>query len=214
MRSLIALALGCLAAAANAQFLGPTPYLKFADSPFFGGSFTYFHLERFENGSLQVPGVSANFGAIYGPASNADSVDEDDGVIDGFGTNAHSWFFNNGATGVTWTFDAGTLGLLPTHAGIVWTDGSGTITFEAWDQNGVSLGTVTGNHADGSFGGTTAEDRFYGIIHSSGISKIKIRNTGGGIEMDHLQYGFAVPEPSTLVALGLSGLLFLRRRRR
>ena len=47
----------------QAAFLGPSPYLSFADSPFNGQSFTYFHLENFESGTLSVPGVSMNVGA-------------------------------------------------------------------------------------------------------------------------------------------------------
>src|SRR5688500_19480780 len=39
---------------------------------------------------------------------------------------------------------------------------------------------------------STDDDRFYGIFHSSGISKIRLINEGTGnlgIETDHLQYG-------------------------
>ena len=43
------------------------------------------------------------------------------------------------------------------------------------------------DHADGSNGGTTAEDRYYGAFHPDGISKITISNAHGGIEVDHLQ---------------------------
>lgn len=43
--------------------------------------------------------------------------------------------------------------------------------------------------ADGSFAGTTAEDRFFGVTHAGGIESIKISNTSGGIEVDHLQFG-------------------------
>ncbi len=97
--------------------------------------------------------------------------------------------------------------------GVVWTDGAGTITFEAFDENGVSLGTVIGNHADGSFLGTIADDRFYGATNSGGISRITISNSSGGIEVDDLQYGrrgtiSAVPEPASLLLLG-SGLVLL-----
>jgi len=50
--------------------LGPTPYLSFVDSPFnplqTSGGFAYFHLETFEDGLLNTPGVSANTGSVRG----------------------------------------------------------------------------------------------------------------------------------------------------
>jgi hypothetical protein len=181
----------------NAQLLGPLTYKQFSDSPFDGQSFTYFHLEDFEDHLFNVPGVtgSGNVTSALGfGGSIIDSVDGDDGnpnngSCPGCCPGCDSYFFGSGGTGITFTFNADALGSLPTHAGIVWTDGGGTITFEAFDENSNSLGTVTGNHADGSFFGTTDEDRFYGVIHSGGISRIKITNTAGGIEVDHLQYG-------------------------
>lgn len=212
--------------AANALFLGPTPYLETADSPFDFDSdgvvlepdegFSYGHLEDFEDNSLNTPGVTASAGNPYGPGGVTDSVDADDGTIDGSGTLGHSFFYNPGATGIRFTFNAGVLGALPTHAGIVWTDGSGTITFEAFDASGISLGTISGTHAMGppsSPSGDTAEDRFYGVIDMGGISAIKIKNGSGGIEVDHLQYGHQsgppIPEPSTLLLFGIGVLGFI-----
>ena len=200
------LLLGCalLAAAhsgaASAQLLGPTEYVQKSDSPFFGQTFGYFHLEDFENGALNTPGVSS-VGTIINPGSITDSVDEDDGTIDGFGLAGHSWF-GNGLTGISFEFDETVLGSYPTHVGIVWTDGTDDIEFEAWDAGGTSLGKRTGTHADGNFSGGTGEDRFYGIIHPGGVSKIHLRSSvpggGAGIEMDHLQYGGEAEGPPPL----------------
>jgi hypothetical protein len=204
---------------AHAMLLGPLggsglsgEYARFSDSPFSGGSFAYFHLEDFEDHLFNVPGVSASAGGVtsvvFGPAIH-DSVDLDDGVLDGSGLNGDSFFSGSGAAGITFAFNPTVLGALPTHSGIVWTDGGGTTTFEAFDSNGISLGTVGPVAiADGSISGTTAEDRFFGVIELGGISAIRIRNTGGGIEVDHLQYGRApagptpIPEPSTIFLLG------------
>ena len=161
---------------AAAQPLGPTPYLCAGDSPFNGVSFAWFYRDNFESGHVSVPGVTASAGAVAGPAGNVDSVDCDDGVINGTATTAHSFFYIGGPTGIRFTFNAGVLGGLPTHAGLVWTDGANPITFEAFDENNVSLGTVVGNHADNNFNGGTAEDRFYGWVHAGGISSIFIRN--------------------------------------
>ncbi|MCL4221652.1 MAG: hypothetical protein KJZ65_09810 [Phycisphaerales bacterium] len=195
---------------AGADLIGPTPYLGLGDSPLdlFGGNLSYF--ENFEDGVFNIPGVTASAGNPFGPSSITDSVDEDDGNIDGFGSAGWSFHSPNGATGIRFFFDAGVLGQLPTQAGIVWTDGDGTITFTAYDAQGNEIGTLVGNHADGSYSGTTGDDRFYGVIHAGGISSIWIRNSSGGIEVDHLQ--FVVPGPSGLALLGLGGVVLRRRR--
>ncbi|WP_337188273.1 PEPxxWA-CTERM sorting domain-containing protein [Phenylobacterium sp.] len=210
-----AVALAAAPAGATVTLLGPTPYTGAGDSPFAALSFDYFHLEDFQDGLLNTPGLAAPRGAVFlaPPGSLADSVE--------FTPNGGSWFFGSGAAGVEFTFDAGVLGGLPTHAGLVWTDGRGTITFEAFDLNGVSLGVVTGDHADAFQTGETGEDRFYGVIHAAGISRILISNQSGGIEVDHVQYGrqalaAAVPEPMTwammILGFGATGTLLRRRR--
>jgi hypothetical protein len=203
-----------LAAAAQAElWYGPTPYLQFSDSPFSGLSFISFYLEDFEDGFLNTPGVTADFGFLSSsgfPVTSVDSVDADDGVIDGDNTGClgDSWWAP-GTPGVTFTFnfDAGALGSLPTHAGLVWTDGYGLTTFEAFDSGGLSLGTI-GPLSMGvqyQYTGETDEDRFFGVSHLGGISSIKI-STGpaSGVEVDHLQYG-VVPVPGA-VLLGILGL--------
>ena len=220
-----------LGAQARAQtYLGPKPYLSSADSPLL---LTKPELEDMEDGSFDLAGVTYNHGAIYGPASNCDSVDADDGVIDGSGANGHSFFYSGGSTGITFTFDDAVIGSFPTSAGLVWTDGGAgaPVTFEAFDASGASLGTFGPfSIADNTNYGTTAEDRFFGIASRNGISAIKASNTSGGIEVDHVQYSvgalsleasdtsFSANDPITLtlaggkayqlgmfVALGLNG---------
>ena len=190
-------------------FIGPTPYLSRNDSPFIASinAGTTF-LETFESGALTTPGVSISAGSVIGPSGITDSVDADDGAIDGSGTGGHSLFSGSGATGITFTFDPVALGHLPTQVGIVWTDGAGTTLFEAFGPGGVPLGTIGPVAiADGSISGTTAEDRFFGVISAGGIESIRISNTAGGIEVDHLQYGVFGPTPvATLVPVpGPSG---------
>jgi hypothetical protein len=166
-------------------FVGPTPYLSAADNPFTAGS-PGLCIDTFEDGTLDPEGVSGN-GSPTAPSGITDSVDGDDGVIDGSGTSGNSYFSGSGSTGITFTFDPQRTGGLPTEAGMVWTDGQGTVTFEAFDQNGASLGTIGPfDHPDGSISGTTGEDRFYGVMYAGGISAIKLTNTAGGIEVDHL----------------------------
>lgn len=214
--SSIVLVLAFSSAAQCAMWHGPTPYLQFSDSPFSGLTFETFYLEDFEDGLLNTPGVTASGG--YLTRSNpsyvtyVDSVDGDDGLIDGSGSRGNSWFFPSGSIGITFTSD-----LLPTHFGVVWTDGNGQTTFEAFDVHGASLGTIGPvTIADSAYNGATGEDRFFGVSAPDGIWKIKITNTVAGIEVDHLQYGVVpVPLPGAML-LGLLGLgaagVKLRRR--
>lgn len=211
----------------QAGLIGPSPYLSFADSPFSGIDFSsgYWHLEDFEDGLFNEPGVTATGSGlcITGATCFGGTINDS---VDGVSTNSH-W----ASGGITYTFDALALGALPTHVGIVWTDGINPITFQAKDNLG-NVYQVIGNHANGTFTGSTDEDRFYGADLSglgpgvTGFSEIVIFNSGG-IETDHLQFGCnlascgsdpgpsPVPEPSiiALFAAGLFGLAFARRRK-
>jgi hypothetical protein len=211
---------GLVCAAARAQYAGPAPYLSFADSPFAVGSFSYFHLENFEDESL-TPGLIATGGTRAGPGPFTDSVDGDDGAIDGSGALGGSYLSVANST-FEFRFDAGVLGAFPTHAGMVWTDvgavtagfeGFSEVRFEAFDAAGISLGGfgpfILG---DGTALSATAEDRFLGIVNAAGISRIVITMPNStDWEVDHVQYGL-IPTPGA--ALVLLGLPLLRRRAR
>jgi len=218
--------------------LEPSHYLAFDDSqpaagtsvsPFSHVDFSagYFHLEDFEDGALNTPGVSASRGEIRGPGDSTvvDSVDADDGAIDGSGSAGHALKLGSlSEPSITFTFNESILGSLPTHAGVVWTDGENDARLEAFDVDGFSLGSVTAAPATAGVGGETDEDTFLGVAHAGGISRMTV--TGGvdsgaaaGIEVDHLQYG-RVPEPSVLTFVGVAfgglvcvGLRRLRERR-
>jgi hypothetical protein len=182
-------------------FIGPLPYRGIADSPF-GDDGVVMFLETFEDGMLNGPGVVATSGGSVPPgAILRDSVDEDDGAIDGSGSLGRSFYSSAGETGtsaLTFTFDPRILGRFPTRAGIVWTDvgqttstfGVGGLVFEAFDAAGASLGTIGPTVVgDGAVSGETAEDRFFGVAASQGISAIALRMTGStDWEVDHLQY--------------------------
>ena len=215
--ALLATALAASAAQADTAsffFEQNTPYLSSANIPlgfYQGGAWSF--LEDFEDGNLGGS-LSISAGGIIGPGQfdgARDGIDADDGVLDGScgpsSLKCQDWFFGSGSLGLTITFTGGTL---PTAFGVVWTDGNGDVTFSAKDANGDSLGTfwATG-FQDGSSGGGTAEDRFFGATHAGGIRSIFISNTIGGIEIDHVQYGSMVaapvPEPGS-AALWLAGL--------
>lgn len=171
----------------------PVVYLSACDSPYsLAGMGTDAFLETFEDNLLNTVGIAASAGAPYS-GSIADSVDGDDGTIDGSGLSGHSFFSNAGSTGITLTFNADAIGFTPTFAGVVWTDGAGTVNFESFDPAGNSLGTSSGDHPTSGFGGQTDEDRFYGSENAAGVGSIHISNTSGGIEIDHIQFG----RPST-----------------
>jgi hypothetical protein len=210
---------------AHAQAFGPTAYLRASDSPFNALSFSYFYRESFEDHLLNTPGISGSPGGVasvvFGPSIH-DSVDEDDGAVDGSGLGGDSWFNSGGS--VTFSFSLAALGTLPSHAGLVWTDGPGStnVRFQAYGPDNLTLVCdFTGSgFADNSVSGQTAEDRFFGCGNAGGISKITVTNgSGGGIELDHVQYGLAqtstVPEPSSLALIGVGlSLVFVARRRR
>jgi hypothetical protein len=216
---------------ASASLIGPTPYLSSADSPFQAESFSWFYVEDFEDGAFNTPGVTVSpWTAVIAVAGYTDSVDGDDGAIDGSGSGGQSLWSNFASSYFQFDFDAGTLGALPTHVGIVWTDvgqvtsgqyGSSDVTFEAFDQYGITLGVIGPFLlGDGSISGETAEDRFFGAINDGGISHIVIRSPNTkDWEVDNLQYGSVqpVPEPATmgllLTGLGMIAARKWRRRR-
>jgi MYXO-CTERM domain-containing protein len=218
--ALLAATTGSLAA--EPVFFGPSAYLSAADIPvgfYAGGSPSL--LDSLEDGSLHASLAGSDGSVLTGRGpGGVDSVDADDGVIDGTCAAAapllcRSWFFGDGNKGVRFSYQGS--GPLPTAFGLVWTDGAGTITFSATGADGQNLGSFTATgFADGSFGGTTGEDRFFGIQFAGGIRAIHISNSAGGIEVDHLQYGqmAPVPDPASwaLMTAGLLGIAALRRR--
>jgi hypothetical protein len=187
----------------DSTFLGPSPYLSSSDAPFSTLEFEYFFLEDFEDGIFNTPGVSftPNW-IVFDFSSFRDSVDADDGIIDGSGSEGFSFLSNNQSDPLTFTFDRNALGgRLPTHVGIVWTDvgrnggGAGPalqpVTFSAVGSSGVPLGEIGPFLVgDASITGETDEDRFFGVIDPEGILSITIHMPDlNNWEVDHLQYG-------------------------
>lgn len=199
--------------------LGPSPYLSFEDSPFYDTTFDIFEIEDFEDGTLDLANTTVNSGFVLNPGEKTDSVDADDGAFDGFGTAGHSYYAGDTEC-LIFKFSSES-GQLPTHVGLVWTDvgtvpggvfGIAQVTFEAFDQQGDSLGVITADElGDGRVDGTTADDRFFGVVNFAGVSEIQICTIGSNDwEIDHVQIGI-LPEPATALVL-LIGAIALRRR--
>ena len=173
----------------------PIPYLSIADSRFQGVAFpSYYHFEDWEDAELNTPGASSTSAAI-GTGSLVDSVDGDDGVINGKCLKKDNVVCVSGFSGsgtIDFTFDAAVLGALPTHVGIVWTDGAPMCDaiFEAYDAANVLIGTKTAAKVgDADNLGGVAEDRFFSVVHLAGVARIVVKSSAGGVEVDHLQYG-------------------------
>jgi len=216
-------------------FLGPTPYLSAADSPFpVDGSNQDFFLEDFEDGELNTPGIfqplhhvfgTGFHGTVMAPSEFTDSVDGDDGIVDGWGQAGHS--FRSRALFVSPTipqlnnvqfefeFDQEQLGYLPNAFGFVLTDGPAGIDYFRPGLNlRVSFTDSEGNKFLSPFvnpsinihrNGQTAQDVFLAVINDMPISEVTIgaiyygdSETMPYLEIDHVQYGrFVIPEPGT-----------------
>lgn len=225
MRTYVLAAILAAAAPANAAVFDPAPYLCFdaalapgcgtADSPFKGKSYRYFHLETFEDGLLNTPGVAAFGGGVYGPARDVNSVDADDGAVDGLGAAGLSYL---GPDGYEFRFDLAALGQLPTDVGIVITNGgAGANQVDFLDM---SLNPIFSIFVGDAVDGQTAGDRFVGVSGTTRIGGIRLVNFfGARIEVDHLQYGLpdVVPEPTSwammVVGFGIVGSATRYRRK-
>ena len=213
-------ALAGFAPAVHSDTFGPSggaglsgEYASGGDSPFNGIAFNYFYLENFEDGALDTVGVSTVGGRPLGPSGATDSVDLDDGVLDGFGRQGWSYWSSN-VTDVTFSFDASALGRLPSHVGLVMTHSVGPTTIDFIDAQGQSIITFDALEFSQTVNGSTANDRFVGAFYLGGISGLRV--SAGAFELDHLQYGVvAVPEPSTyaMFACGLGVLVGMARKR-
>lgn len=207
-------------------FLGPTPYRSAADSPFnLSGLGTTFFLEDFEDDVL-TPGLGFEVGysASVQPRLG-NSVDEDDGVVDGIDIGGHSvnavsgggCIGNNCVVEAQWTFNPPDLLSYPTAVGIVITASNGSpgkIIVAAVD--GFAEFSIEGIVSSSS---NASDDLFIGITNSSGIGWVYVQQfmrPHAGVpyfppSFDHLQYGKFIPEPSGIFLLTFLGPLFAHR---
>ena len=82
--------------------------------------------------------------------------------------------------------------------------GNAIFTYEIFDT------PVGGTGLDNWIADDPRWGTFFGLYNDAGISQVTLYST---IYLDHLQYGYAIPEPSGGI-LGAAGILSLARRRR
>lgn len=206
------LAVLLLAGPAPAQtiFVGPSsPYESTADVPslfYLGGAATA--VENFEDCSLGegititpatlcVPWtyyLSARpltCQSVFSGINPIDSVDQDDGGVDGSGGGGVSCQ-NPGI--MQFVFPPGT-----TAAGLVYTDGPGSVYFAAYGPGNVLLGEIGPFTLDnGSIVSNVDDDSFFGVKNLNGIESIRIRTSpNSSLEVDHVQYGQAATLTAT-----------------
>jgi len=177
--------------AARGGFFGPSPYRSPADLPAgFYASGAPSCLQDFES---QPSGCGLSFSSgVSGRGVFADSVDIDDGVVDGSGSTGT--VFGHASASNPNFIEVRLSPPFPTAAGLVWTDGlfGGQVSFTAFDAGGVPLGSIGPFVLGGrSKTGQTDEDRFFGVHHLAGISAIRIIDTSINFEVDHIQWGWA-----------------------
>lgn len=193
LSSLVAVASFASLAAASGVLVTvpPNSYRSVADSALFGvmSLDDEFRCETFEDGLVNTLGLSVGGGSIVAPSPTTDSVDSDDGSLDGSGTGGRCYRVAAGGT-ATISFASGPLGGFPERCGFAWTDGGqgSTLTLTITTGTGAIVTRTAGPLGDGADDGATAEDRLVAISHSDGIQSIAVVATGGGFEFDHVQY--------------------------
>ena len=216
----------------------PSLYFSEQDSPFYEGIQNgTIYLEDFEDQALNMPFVSVtpNFntfgttGRAFNPnvsAGNIRGVDGDDGLIDGETFAGDSWFtvfrFGGGADDRhSFDFAPDSEGRYPTYVGLVVTEVDEfdtTVDFSSRDPFNVPIPDLVEGFDPNEWTvpvdtliGSPLRQRFIGFHSSDGISRFIVNNAR---QIDHLQYGYAIPEPSSGALFLLAGLNILRGRKR
>jgi hypothetical protein len=224
----------------GATLFDRSAYQSFSDSPFIArDDGTSLFLEDFEDGELNTPGIVQTLGSmaqavVLQPGSFTDSVDGDDGAVDGSGNSGRSlrstlYTFQPtdpvvSTSYMAFGFSQHELGFLPNAFGLVWTDGFSKLG-DTYGGNRLRIELLNRDRdlifrADFySFGdnertGQTMEDRFVGVAGIDGIAYADVFytyiSTGDSLEIDHLQYGrLAVPEPSSVTSWSACALVFI-----
>jgi len=188
------------------------------------------YLEDFEDQALNTPFVSAPdhlgyFGTTVrarNPLSQIPiSVDGDDGSIDGIVNLGDSWITINssgfsGSPFKRFDFVPDELGRSPIYVGIVVTevrtlsdDIDGGVRNAAGDNlfPGGEFDPFDWFPPEGALSGDASTHRYIGFYAEEGIATLLVNDVS---QVDHLKYGYTIPEPST----ALLSLPLLTRRRR
>lgn len=219
---------------AEITFLGPTPYLSKADSPFpVDDSNPNFFLEDFEDGDFNTPGIVLPLdpyaqGAIRSKGQPfANSVDADDGTIDGSGGDGSAWastIYANDlvdpptiSSYLSLSFDVNQSGLGPTSFGFVWTFGrsESVVRIDVYDVHANHIGFESFVGIGSGIDDDTRDDRFFGVKSSDEIGRVLLTSSYVGepwfFEIDHVQIGFQIPEPVTTRMLVIALFAIPRR---
>lgn len=206
-------------------------YRSSSDSPFPITSRGFF-LENFEDGQLNSPGVTPGINNRGYPralhitvAGQGESVDGDDGSIDGEGTFGRSVRSEGGvqsedtfSSNISLMFDSNDLeGALPDYFGFVLTAAPLSIqnvTIELLGDSRQLYHATIDEPILSQNSGT--DDVFYGVFVPESISQVSInimqaramsdKLPPAPFEIDHVQYGITIPEPSSLLLLIACGL--------
>lgn len=198
-------------------------------------------LEDFEDQALNTPHVingetDGSIGSTYkarfpNPGEfSIWGVDGDDGVIDGRGFEGDVWINSSNSGGpsqfMSFDFQRDEQGRLPSYVGLVltrpitfdsqmevgWVDSDGELIYDdSFSLKDFNRDPVTGELYENLFGGDPRLHRFVGLYHEEGIARFGL---SGVSQIDHLQYGYSIPEPSTsgLCLLACSLGLIARRK--
>jgi hypothetical protein len=211
-------------AEATVTAFGPVHYRGRLDSPFLGGMAAgHIIVEDVEDGCVNSPGLGIV--SPHGVRARG-GVDEEDGRLDGaarFGNLIEGPSSIEAPIQFDIRFASGPDGRHPLYAGLALIGyvqaQSGVESyslFSAWDGNGNPVTTQPFRIEDtqvSSFPGlnSTIGDQFFGIYSDAGISRIVIQRKRA---IDHIQYGWAIPEPGSAVLVLVAGGLGLVLRRR
>jgi len=228
--------LGILPTSQGATLFGPSLYFSERDSPFYSGivdnAGAGIYLEDFEDGELNTPNVRQPLGqSAVGqtfrsrfPDAVVQGVDGDDGVIDGMTGSGDTWITvtNNGTISQFTDFEflPDSNGNYPLYVGIVitqvinpdsdleigWLSPEGESLFDDGEFDPKDWSPLEGAPL-----GSPLNMRFIGLYAEEGISALILGNAG---QVDHLQYGYSIPEPSTSGLCLLAGFLGLLTRRK
>ena len=181
------------------------PYAQRSDSPWAAGIRQgSIYVEDFEDGLVNTTGLSMALGIM----GSGFSVDEDDGILGNDGDLGRVYYggFNTGGA-VRAEFSPDMEGRYPTYAGWVMdTSNQSDARFAAYDPSGNLLANYRYILEWGEF-------QFVGVYAPQGIRAIQ-SNFNEGLFVDHVQYGYAIPEPGTALLTATAALAAASRRRR